>query len=106
MPTLPGVIRRLRIGNHRDKSRTVGNWIDDCRIDVAAAQHRHQVRSGGAHLDGWRIHHARHVPFFERDPLDGVELDPELIGDQGTDPDGGCRCVGTNADAAAGQAGG
>ena len=49
--------------------------------------------------------HAGHVPFLERDPLDGVEVDAELVGHQGTDPDGGRRGVGADADAAAGQAG-
>ena len=75
MPALPGAVRRLRIRHHRNESRTGGNRIDDCGIDVAAAQHRHQVAAGSGAMDGRRIRHARHVPFLERDPFDGVELD-------------------------------
>ena len=90
-------------GTTANESRTGGNGIDDGGIDDAVAQHRHEVAAGGRAADGRRIRHAGHVPFLERDPFHGVEPNAELIGDQGTDPDGSRRRVGADADTAAGQ---
>ena len=100
---VPALRLGLRIAEQRFHARVVRRFAEH-RIEFAVEQHRHDLLSRGRALGGVLVF--RHVRILERDPVDAVEIDAIVVGEDAANPGAGRGGEGANADALAVEVGG
>src|SRR5207302_8124042 len=82
----PSLRRRLGIGSDRLESRVIRDRADDRGVELARLQHGENFLPRGRALDVRRIAELGDVRLLEGYPLDAIEIDAEVVGEDASDP--------------------